>query len=133
MREHVSIGHGILISAELPVEAEWVLHHHERVDGAGYPTRLRGDDIPLQSRIIAVADAFEAMTGVRPYRASVTTAQALAELAKHIGTQFDGRCVHALVEVVDQQAAAAAVALVVPRTRHDVAPAAAAAHGLATT
>ena len=134
MREHVSVGHGILIAAELPIEAEWVLHHHERVDGAGYPTRLRGDDIPLQSRIIAVADAFEAMTGNRPYRSSITTAEALSELAKHIGSQFDGRCVHALVEVVDEEAAtASAAALTLPRARHDAAPAAAASRGLATT
>jgi len=134
MREHVSIGHGILNAAELPIEAEWVLHHHERVDGAGYPTRLRGDDIPLQSRIIAVADAFEAMTGNRPYRSSVPTAEALSELAKHIGSQFDGRCVHALVEVVDQEAAAAsAAALTVPRPRLDAAAASATAPGLAAT
>jgi diguanylate cyclase (GGDEF)-like protein len=134
MREHVSIGHGILISAELPIEAEWVLHHHERVDGAGYPTRLRGDDIPLQSRIIAVADAFEAMTGTRPYRSSITTAEALSELSKHIGSQFDGRCVHALVEVVDQEAATtAAAALTVHRARVDAAPGAVSAPGLATT
>jgi diguanylate cyclase (GGDEF)-like protein len=134
MREHVSIGNGILIAAELPVEAEWVLHHHERVDGAGYPTRLRGDDIPLQSRIIAVADAFEAMTGNRPYRSSIPTAEALSELSKHIGTQFDGRCVHALVEVVDQEAAlTAAHALTIPRTRPHAVPAAVSAPGLATT
>jgi diguanylate cyclase (GGDEF)-like protein len=133
MREHVSIGHGILIAAELPVEAEWVLHHHERVDGAGYPTRLRGDDIPLQSRIIAVADAFEAMTGTRPYRSSITTAEALSELSKHTGSQFDGRCVHALVEVVDQEAATtAAEALNVTRPRLDAAPAAVSPAGLAT-
>jgi diguanylate cyclase (GGDEF)-like protein len=134
MREHVSIGHGILIAAELPVEAEWVLHHHERVDGAGYPTRLRGDDIPLESRIIAVADAFEAMTGTRPYRSSIPHAEALAELSRHIGSQFDGRCAHALVEVVDREAAAAAAhALTVARPRTGTSPAAATAPGLATT
>ena len=108
MREHVSIGHGILLSAEMNVEAEWILHHHERFDGTGYPTGLRAAEIPLQSRIIAVADAFEAMTGTRPYRVCITTTQALAELAEHTGTQFDGRCVHALVEVVDHAAAATA-------------------------
>lgn len=108
MREHVSIGRGILMSAEMAIEAEWVLHHHEHCDGTGYPTGLRAAEIPLQSRIIAVADAFEAMTGTRPYRAGVSTAEALAELTSHIGTQFDGRCVHALIEIVDQPAAAAA-------------------------
>jgi diguanylate cyclase (GGDEF)-like protein len=101
MREHVSIGHSILVSAELVVEAEWVLHHHERIDGAGYPAGLRDAEIPLESRIIAVADAFEAMTGARPYRAAVTTAEALDELRRNMGTQFDGRCVLALADVVD--------------------------------
>ena len=66
MAEHVNIGHAILISAELPVEAGWVLHHHERYRRQGYPERLRAGRIPLEARIIAVADAYEAMTGTRP-------------------------------------------------------------------
>jgi HD-GYP domain-containing protein (c-di-GMP phosphodiesterase class II) len=74
------------------------------------------------------------MTGTRPYRASITTAEALSELSKHIGTQFDGRCVHALVEFVDQEAAtAAAEALNAPRARLDAVPGAVSAPGLATT
>jgi diguanylate cyclase (GGDEF)-like protein len=101
MREHVSVGHGILVSAELPVEAEWVLHHHERYDGTGYPAGLRGDEIPLEARIIAVADAFEAMTGTRPYRDQLTNGDALAELVRGAGTQFDEKCVEALAEVID--------------------------------
>ena len=101
MREHVTIGHGILLSAELVVEAEWVLHHHERIDGDGYPGHLRGDEIPLESRIIAVADAFEAMTGERPYRDAVSSEAAVEELRKHIGAQFEERCVLALVEIVE--------------------------------
>jgi diguanylate cyclase (GGDEF)-like protein len=101
MREHVSVGHGILVSAELPVEAEWVLHHHERYDGTGYPASLRADEIPLESRIIAVADAFEAMTGTRPYQDQLTNAEALAELSRNIGTQFDAACVVVLAEAID--------------------------------
>ncbi len=97
---HVQIGHSILIAAELPIEAEWVLHHHERYDGTGYPSAMRGAEIPLESRIIAVADAFEAMTGERPYHASLTPERALEELQRHAGTQFDGRCVDALVQAV---------------------------------
>jgi diguanylate cyclase (GGDEF)-like protein len=108
MKEHVAIGHGIMLSAEMPTEAVWVLHHHERVDGTGYPHGLRTDQIPLESRIIAVADAFEAMTGTRPYRESVTVADALAELQAHTDTQFDGRCVSALTEVLDEAPATAA-------------------------
>jgi len=93
---HTTVGHSILTSAELHREAVWVLHHHERYDGAGYPTGLAGDAIPLESRVIAVADAFEAMTGTRPYRASRTPEEALAELGANSGTQFDPRCVEAL-------------------------------------
>ncbi len=77
MVEHVNIGHAILISAELPVEAGWVLHHHERYDGKGYPERLRAGEIPIEARIIAVADAYEAMTDSRPYRDAVSVDEAL--------------------------------------------------------
>ncbi len=104
MTEHVEIGHAILLSAELPIEAHWVLHHHERVDGDGYPGGLRGGSIPIESRIIAVADAFEAMTGTRPYREAVSAEEALQELQANSGSQFDARCVDALVEVVNDAA-----------------------------
>ena len=68
MKTHTRLGHDIVLAADMPVEARWVLHHHERIDGCGYPDGLSGEDIPLQSRIIHVADAFEAMTSDRPYR-----------------------------------------------------------------
>ena len=100
MTEHVEIGHAILLAAELPIEAHWILHHHERADGAGYPSGLRGDSTPIQSRIIAVADAFEAMTGSRPYRDPISVDEAIAELEENADTQFDVQCVEALVEVV---------------------------------
>jgi diguanylate cyclase (GGDEF)-like protein len=100
MTDHVKIGHAILIAAELPTEAEWILHHHERVDGTGYPAGRIGDEIPIESRIIATADAFEAMTGARPYRESISTEDALAELRRKAGTQFDAACVPALADVV---------------------------------
>ena len=99
MTEHVNIGHAILISAELPVEAGWVLHHHERFDGTGYPEGLRAGKIPIEARIIAVADAYEAMTGARPYRDAISVDEALAELEANTGTQFDARCVHALIDL----------------------------------
>jgi HD-GYP domain-containing protein (c-di-GMP phosphodiesterase class II) len=85
-----------------------VLHHHERIDGAGYPGGLSGDAIPLESRIIAVADAFEAMVGVRPYHEGIEIEAALAELARHAGTQFDAACVDALVGVATSGRALAA-------------------------
>jgi diguanylate cyclase (GGDEF)-like protein len=108
IRRHVRIGHGILTSAELSLEAEWVLYHHERCDGAGYPSGLGRDEIPLESRIIAVADAFEAMTSDRAYRARATTGEALDELRRNAGTQFDEGCVAALVDVVGEVAPALA-------------------------
>jgi len=104
MAEHVETGHAILLAAELPTEAHWILHHHERVDGAGYPSGLAGEAIPIQSRIIAVADAFEAMTGSRPYREPISVQEAIGELYAHAGTQFDVRCVDALLEVVRHEA-----------------------------
>jgi putative nucleotidyltransferase with HDIG domain len=93
---HATVGHTILNSAGLAEEALWVLHHHERIDGAGYPARLAGDAIPLESRVIAVADAFEAMTGTRSYRNAISPEEALAELTANSGTQFDPHCVEAL-------------------------------------
>jgi diguanylate cyclase (GGDEF)-like protein len=100
MMSHVDIGQSILVAAELPVEAEWILFHHERFDGTGYPEGRRGSDIPLGSRIVSVADAFEAMIADRPYRPSIPVDAAIEELHRHTGTQFDSRCVAALVEAI---------------------------------
>ena len=80
--------------------ADWVLHHHERWDGAGYPDRLRGDEIPLGARIIFVADAFDAMTSDRVYRQRLSPDDALAELEHCAGTQFDPEIVSAFAEEV---------------------------------
>jgi diguanylate cyclase (GGDEF)-like protein/putative nucleotidyltransferase with HDIG domain len=102
MDDHVVVGHAIITAAELPTEAEWVLHHHERYDGKGYPAGWRAAEIPLEARIISVADAYEAMTGDRPYRSRLTNGEALDELRRNAGTQFDGRCVNALIDVVSQ-------------------------------
>jgi HD-GYP domain-containing protein (c-di-GMP phosphodiesterase class II) len=66
-----------------------VLHHHERWDGTGYPHRLEGDSIPLEARVLGVADAFDAMTSVRPYRSALSVESALAELERCAGSQFD--------------------------------------------
>jgi HD-GYP domain-containing protein (c-di-GMP phosphodiesterase class II) len=75
-----------------------VRHHHERVDGRGYPDGLAGEDIPLGSRIIAVADALDAMTSMRPYRRPMPFDEAMDELRLHGGTQFDADIVAAAVE-----------------------------------
>jgi diguanylate cyclase (GGDEF)-like protein len=103
MKTHSALGHGIVSAAELGEEAEWILHHHERLDGRGYPDGLHTDQIPLESRIILVADAFEAMTADRAYRKGRSEAEALAELERNSGTQFDPVCVAALRCVLTEQ------------------------------
>jgi HD-GYP domain-containing protein (c-di-GMP phosphodiesterase class II) len=100
MKTHSALGHSIVAAAGREQEAFWILHHHERPDGHGYPTGLRGDELPLESRIILVADAFEAITADRPYRKQASVADALAELERHAGTQFDPRCVTALKQAI---------------------------------
>ncbi len=70
-----------------------VRHHHERFDGEGYPDGLKGEDIPIESRILAVADAYVAMTEERPYRRCMNATAAEAELEAHRGSQFDPRVV----------------------------------------
>jgi HD-GYP domain-containing protein (c-di-GMP phosphodiesterase class II) len=66
-----------------------ILHHHERYDGTGYPKGLKGEDIPLEARIITVADSFDAMVADRPYKKGFSPAEALAELHRSAGSQFD--------------------------------------------
>ena len=100
VENHPVSGHRMLVDAGLPAEARIVLHHHERIDGGGYPTGRAGEDIPLESRIIAVADSFDAMTSERPYRAAMTDAEAIAELRSVAGTQLDPDAVEALVSIV---------------------------------
>jgi diguanylate cyclase (GGDEF)-like protein len=98
MRKHAEAGAEIVSRVEgLDVIVPWIRHSHERVDGRGYPDQLAGEQIPLASRIILVADAFDAMTSDRTYRAAMRHEEAIAELRRHAGTQFDTRCVDALV------------------------------------
>jgi diguanylate cyclase (GGDEF)-like protein/putative nucleotidyltransferase with HDIG domain len=78
----------------------WIRHSHEHVDGSGYPDGLAGDAIPLASRILLVADAFDAMTSDRSYRRAMPVTDAIDELRRNVGRQFDERCVDALVGVV---------------------------------
>jgi HD-GYP domain-containing protein (c-di-GMP phosphodiesterase class II) len=87
------------VPALRPVEAA-VLHHHERWDGGGYPEGLAGEAIPIEARIIAVADAFSAMTADRPYRKPMTISEACDELERHAARQFDPRCVRLFAEEV---------------------------------
>jgi diguanylate cyclase (GGDEF)-like protein/putative nucleotidyltransferase with HDIG domain len=96
LASHAERGARILARCGFGQIAEWVRHHHERIDGGGYPDGLGGDAIPLESRILHVADAYEAMTRGRSYQNRMTGEQALAELERLAGTQFDERCVAAL-------------------------------------
>jgi len=99
--QHPGMGADFLSEIEELAEvASVVRHHHERVDGSGYPDGLRGDGIPFLSRILAVADAFEAMTSDRPYRAAASWEEALRELEIHAGTQFDADVVDAAALVI---------------------------------
>ncbi|MDK2882963.1 MAG: hypothetical protein PWP58_1299, partial [Bacillota bacterium] len=66
-----------------------ILKHHEKWDGTGYPLGLKGEDIPIECRVLALADAFDAMTGERPYRRAKTVEEALEEIRRCAGTQFD--------------------------------------------
>ena len=79
-----------------------ILHHHERYDGKGYPAGLKGVDIPLGARILAVADSFEAMMSERPYRKALSFAEALKEMKANSGTQFDPEIVEAFVEALEE-------------------------------
>jgi response regulator RpfG family c-di-GMP phosphodiesterase len=87
---------------ELGRVADVIRHHHERIDGAGYPDGLRGAAIPLASRIILIADAFEAMTSDRSYRQGLGRAAAVRELEKHAGTQFDADLVRAFTVMLER-------------------------------
>jgi diguanylate cyclase (GGDEF)-like protein len=98
LERHPQIGFRMLESLGVRPVAEWVLHHHERWDGDGYPNKLAGDQIPLGARIIFVADAFDAMTSDRAYRRAITERDALAELERCSGTQFDPAVVKALTD-----------------------------------
>jgi HD-GYP domain-containing protein (c-di-GMP phosphodiesterase class II) len=100
MKRHPEIGYRIArTSPELVSIAEYILSHHERWDGKGYPRGLVGENIPLPARLLSVADAFDAMTSDRPYRKAMSAQQALAELERNAGTQFDPDVVAAFVEM----------------------------------
>jgi putative nucleotidyltransferase with HDIG domain len=97
IKRHPELGARVLANAGLPDIAGWVLSHHERPDGAGYPEGLEGDAIPFEARILAVADSFEAMIGERVYSPAMPRQEAVAELREHSGTQFDPEIVEAFL------------------------------------
>lgn len=104
IKKHPVYGHDFLsTSSELRELAKYVLYHHERWDGKGYPSGLTGEEIPVISRIISVADAWDAMTSDRPYRKGLTIENAKNELIEHSGMQFDPNIVRRFIEIVDNE------------------------------
>jgi HD-GYP domain-containing protein (c-di-GMP phosphodiesterase class II) len=100
MKRHPEIGYQLTSRIPfLDAASPLVRHHHERWDGGGYPTGLRGEDIPLAARIFAVADSYDALVSNRPYRPGRTHAQALEEIRRYAGTQFDPQVVATFLEV----------------------------------
>ena len=101
VRRHPEIGYRILSSVNDMAEmGDFVLYHHERWDGAGYPKGLKGEEIPVQARIISIADSFDAMTSERSYKASMTKEEAIEELRRSAGTQFDPVMTRIFIEEV---------------------------------
>jgi diguanylate cyclase (GGDEF)-like protein len=105
VQRHPQIAHRMLESLGVEPVAEWVLHHHERWDGSGYPDGLAGEEIPLGSRILYVAEVYDAMTFGRLYRSPRTRDQALAEIDRCAGAQFDPQVVRAFFSAVGAEAA----------------------------
>lgn len=101
MKKHPEIGYRIaLASPELAVIAGYILSHHERWDGKGYPQGLIGENIPLLSRIVAIVDAYDAMTKDRPYRKAISHEAAVEEIIKNSGIQFDPENVRIFLEII---------------------------------
>ncbi len=100
IRQHPTIGARILLRmAALRDAIPYVLYHHERWDGSGYPSGKAGEEIPVEARVLAVADAFDAMTSDRPYRRALSREEALAEVERCAGTQFDPMIARAFLKV----------------------------------
>jgi putative two-component system response regulator len=105
MKQHTVVGERILMNSVSPilrVGAEIAISHHERFDGSGYPKRLRGDEIPLCGRIVAVADVFDALTSERPYKEAWPVDRACDLLQNGRGSHFDPECIDAFFSVFDQ-------------------------------
>lgn len=106
MRKHPRVGYNIVKEITfLKSEANAILHHHERVDGKGYPCGVKDDELSLFARILMVADSYDAMTTDRPYRKALTDKQAISELKKNSGTQFDQKVAETMIEILKEKQA----------------------------
>jgi len=105
MKKHVIIGTDILTRIDSFREASRIVyHHHERYDGQGYPEKLKGEEIPIGARILSVIDAYDAITSKRPYRPASSAQEAIEEIKKNAGTQFDEKVVKVFLRVLNQNA-----------------------------
>jgi HD-GYP domain-containing protein (c-di-GMP phosphodiesterase class II) len=103
MRRHPELGARMLSSSELDDVRGWILAHHERPDGTGYPKGLSSDEIPIEAAILAVGDAYEAMTSDRVYRPALDRERAEEELLRHSGTQFSSEVVEAFLHAISRE------------------------------
>ena len=104
IKRHPEIGYHILKSVnEFAPIAKYVLHHHERVDGSGYPRQLKDGEIPFQSKIICIADAYDAMTSHRPYRGDLSLPEVVDELKRNAGSQFDRDILKVFIDQILKQ------------------------------
>ena len=79
-----------------------ILHHHEHFDGTGYPGALKGEEIPLEARVLAIADAYDAITSIRPYHSQLTPKEALDEIRRCSGTQFDPELIGTFCSTIER-------------------------------
>jgi HD-GYP domain-containing protein (c-di-GMP phosphodiesterase class II) len=103
MRTHSAIGERIALeAAEIKDIAHLILKHHEKWDGTGYPLGLSGEDIPLECRVLAIVDTFDAMTNDRPYRKAIPVAETVKEIIRCKGTQFDPYLVDVFLQILKE-------------------------------
>ena len=102
MKRHCEIGYRISLSTpELIPIADWILKHHEWWDGRGYPLGIEGEEIPIECRLLAIADAYEVLTSARPYRKTLSRPEAVTELRRYTGTQFDPKLLEKFVQMLE--------------------------------
>ncbi|GAI27998.1 unnamed protein product, partial [marine sediment metagenome] len=104
MKKHPEVGYEIVKEIVfLKDQARAILYHHERINGKGYPSGIKGEEIPLFAKILAVTDAYDAMTTDRPYRPALTQKEAMKELEMHAGKQFDRKISSAMIEIIKEE------------------------------